>query len=194
MPKPQRSYRAVRIAMTEAMPSSSSIASSMKLFTGCFQKLARSSGGRLLARVTLISDTRSRTAAASSSSSVLNFMLALSGAGCVEALILPLESVDTHHSAPRVRRTGRSPLRWTVVTSQRINSSPARQHSSSREVRITRLGRPLASMFIDNDVRLDSWKTWLMAGAAGVGRCVFMAAIVGRAAHPVHVQISEGRT
>ncbi|WP_313082596.1 hypothetical protein [Pulveribacter sp.] len=95
----------------------------------------------------------------------------------------------------RARRAGLSPVSTTVLHSQRSRSSPASQRISSRDVRMTRAARPVcASTFCDSDVRVLLWKGASVAGVSGIGRVVFMGAIVGQHAPAVHVQISESRT
>lgn len=69
------------------------------------------------------------------------------------------------HSAPRVRRAGRSPDSTTVLHVQRTRNSPASQCISSCDVRMTRAARPVAmSMFSLMAVRELQWKG---AGVAG---------------------------
>lgn len=95
----------------------------------------------------------------------------------------------------RVRRADVWPVSTTVLQSQRSRNSPASQRISSRDVRMTRAVRPVcASTFCDSDVRVLLWKGASVAGASGVGRVVFMGAIVGQHTPAVHVQISESRT
>lgn len=86
------------------------------------------------------------------------------------------KGAGTHHSAPRMRRCGRSPASTTVLHSQRNRNSPASHRISSRDVRMTRAARPVAgSMFCDSAVRLEVWSKPGMAGRAkGEGRDVFM--------------------
>lgn len=81
-----------------------------------------------------------------------------------------------HHSAPRVRRAGRSPDSTTVLHVQRTRNSPASQRISSCDVRMNRAARPVSgSMFCDSAVRLLVWKGAGVAGRVkGVGRGVFM--------------------
>lgn len=97
--------------------------------------------------------------------------------------------------AQRTRRAGRSPRNCTVVPSHRTCSSPATHASRNRLEVITRRASPVSgSRLMVMAVRELSCTRPAAAGANGVGRVEFMAAMVARHPAAVHVQISENRT
>lgn len=105
-------------------------------------------------------------------------MLAPSGDRCVRTPSYFRKRAGTHHSAPRVRRIGRSPCNCTVLPSQRTCSSPPTHASRNRLVVITRRACLVSvSRFRVMDVRLDSCTRPAGTGANGVGRGVCMASI-----------------